>query len=397
VPDPLIARVSQWQNLDFEPYLTIKFPSRDDRVKYFLHRLALEIEDLLEIQSLVDADIVHLSPSELLQYSKDPRVQYASDVYGPEGSLINVLELKKEQQKLPPMVLEYCNHNLITFPASLVDNEPVIHPPETLGPCDMIAIKFRGDPVPKLYQFHIMQVFDDPVTGQKGWVSSFNIHERSRIDPLTFHHWEQGSRRETTLERMDRLYKDLYLARIAKAKFITSLPASRNLAQLSLDFDIERKGSNVITALLRIDLPYFEGTDLSKIVEARRNELAFEEFRRALEKAFKEIDALPSTTEYQSRVDEVARDLLTVPLARVDKRMQTLKRNLLIEAGIILGGLTTTFVVSGDPTLLTTATGAAIVAALKMYKGEKAKEDEIKQTPSFFYWQVTRNNKGKSS
>lgn len=392
VHDPLIPMAFGWRNLDFTPYLTIKFPAHDDRVQCFLARLASEVESLLEIRPLVDAGIIHFSPSELLQYSKDPQALYADDIYGPKGSLMNVLEPAKGQPELPPMVLEYCNHNLITFPASYVNDEPTMHTAEISSPRDMIAIKFRGDPIPKFYQYHPMQLLDDPVSGQKRWITYFNIDERSSIDPLTFHHWEQGSRRESILERIDRLYKDLYLANIAEAKFTTSLPASKDLAQLSLDFDVEQKRSNITTALMQIDVPHFEGADFSKIAEARRNELAFEEFRRALEEAFKEIDALPYTTEYQARVDEVTRDLLIVPLARVNKEMQTLKRNLVIDAGIIVGVLTATFV-SGGKTLLTAAAIAAVAAAVKMYKDEKTREDEIKQTPSFFYWQVTQNKK----
>jgi len=107
-----------------------------------------------------------------------------------------------------------------------------------------------------------------------------------------------------------------------------------------------------------------------------------------MNKAFKEIEAVPQSEVYQERVSEVYHDLLVSPLAKIDREINVLKRNLFLNGIILLGSLGATFVTQGN-TLVTAATILAAIEMAKTYKQEKGEEDKVKALPSFFYWQAT--------
>jgi len=72
--------------------------------------------------------------------------------------------------------------------------------------------------------------------------------------------------------------------------------------------------------------------------------------------------------------------------------MLHLKRNLFIDASIVIGSLVATFVTQGN-TMVTSAALVASTMALEKYKEDKDKEDSVKQLPSFFFWDLTHENR----
>lgn len=396
VHDPLIELAEEWEHLDVAPpHVAIKYSSRDDRVAYYRGQLASKIEKILELQPLAESGIIHLAPTELVQPKKEPTAFLAEDVYGPEGSLVDELGLREGPPELPPRLMEYCDRYLMVSPAKFVDGELIVLDSENLSPRNnAIVIQFAGDPAFSYYLFGDLAV--PPKASEADemiLIQSFDLEGRQQpIDQRTFRHWVEDSKRKTVMGRMARLEQDLLLAAVARATFITNLPVSRDLAQLDLSPITGDKEADVITALLRLDLPFFENVSLSDIVKARRNEAAFEEFRIALDKAFKEIDALPDSPEFQKAVDEVCRDLLLLPLARIEQQMKVLRRNLFLDAAVLVGSLVSTIITQGN-TLVSAAAIYATTKALEMYKKDKAGEDKIRQLPSFFYWEVTRKTR----
>lgn len=390
VHDPLIEMASEWQHLDFIIPYTMRYHSRDEKVADYCARLASKIEEILELQPLAESGIIHLAPTELVQHKREPGVIYADDLYGPEGP---VPGLGEEPQELPPRFIEYCDKYLTVSSAKYVDGEPIILESEALSPRNMIAIRFPDDPLPKFYM--LFSIVVPPQASEADimrFINYFDIEGQEPVDPLTFRNWVEGSKRKTAIERMARLQRDLLLAAAARAKFITNLPVSRDLAQLNPAPGTSARDAGVITALLQLDLPFFENASLSAIAKARRNEAAFEEFRTALDRAFEEIDALPDSPEFQKAVNEVSRDLLLLPLAKIERQMKILKRNLFLDAAILVGSLVSTIITQGQ-TLVSAVAIYAMTEALMMYKQDKTEEDKIRQLPSFFYWKVTRKTR----
>ncbi len=210
------------------------------------------------------------------------------------------------------------------------------------------------------------------------------------VDPNTFRNWVEGSRNDVLLERLGTLQRDLYLAALSKSRFITNLPASRDLAGLDLDH-ADAGNDGVVSALLRVRLPYFREVSNDQLVKARRNEAAFEEFRAALGKAFNSIERGPEV-DLQARVDEVVRDMLLAPVARIEARMKSLRRNLFLDALMLSGTLGATILTQGN----TLTTAAALLVArqtLSDYKSQKAEQDKIRESPGFLYWEATRHSR----
>jgi hypothetical protein len=220
---------------------------------------------------------------------------------------------------------------------------------------------------------------------------AFDPQRKDPIDSRTFENWVEGSKYKTVVDILNRLQHDLTLASLARAKFITDLSSSRDLALTDLKPTKSGTSDKVVTALLELELPYFENADFASIAKARQNEAAFEEFRSAMNKAFKEIESLPRTEEFQERITEVYRDLLVTPIVRIERQMGILKRNLFLSGAILLGSLAATFVTEGE-TLLTVATIYAATEYAKVYKQVKAEEDKVRQLPSFFYWELARKS-----
>ena len=398
VHDPLLDMVYQWQHLDFTMPLVAKYPDRSKRVAYFQAELTSTIERLLLLQPLIEAGIVHLASTELVQSRKQPGELYLDDLYGPESTRGDELGSYKTIQDLPPEIRKYCEASLMVWPAQLINGDPVLLASEPLTPRNMIAVQFPGD-LPKYYQLFHIDVPPTPDTSSEDnssrrFVMFFDTKNRQPTDPRTFQNWVEGLKYERVSEILSWLQHDLIMASLARAKFITSLKSSRDLASLSLDVEPVGTSENTIAALLQFELPFFENADFASIVKARKNEAAFAEFATAMDKAFSEIEALPYSQEFQNRVNQIYRDLLIAPLSNIERQMNILKRNLFIDAAVLLGSLVATFMTQGN----TLVTAAAIIAAAeiaKMYKQEKAEEDKIQQLPSFFYWEVIKR-KAKS-
>lgn len=383
VHDPLVKMGVEWQYVDVLIPYVMKYKTRDERVSHYRAKLASSIRKILDLQPFVESGVVHLLPTELILPRREPGALYADDLYGTEGTLV------QESKYLPPRFNEYCDDFLRAYLADYVDQEPTIVGTQVSAPCRMIAVQFADDPIPKFYHLFSITVPEGSDAQDGKFEVYFDITGQEPVHPSTFQHWLEGSRQKTAIERVECLQHDLLLAAVARARFITNLPVSRDLAQLDITPELSAKSSDVITALLKLDLPYFENVSLAEVVKARQNEAAFEEFRVALDKAFKEIEALPDSPEFQKAVDEVSRDILLRPLARIEQKMKSLQRSLLIDAVIAAGSLISTIITQGN-TLIGAAAILAASKALEMYKKDKAQEEEVKELPSFFYWQVTR-------
>jgi hypothetical protein len=397
VHDPVLDMVDEWQNLDSTMPVVAKYPEGGERVAYFRAKLAPIIESLLLLQPLAEAGIIYIAPTELARPRKRAGELYLEDLYGPESTRGDGLGSYRTIQDLPPQLGKYCEASLRVWPAQFVNGDPVLLPSQPLTPRNMIAVQFPDDS-PKYYQLFDISFPPGPGTSAEGessgrFVGVFDFENRQGTDPRTFQNWVEGSKYEMVTEVLSQLEHDLVMASLARARFITSLKSSRDLASLSLDLGPVGTSADTVAALLQFDLPYFENADFASIVKARQNEAAFAEFTSAMDKAFREIEALPDSSEFQSKVNEIYRDLLIAPLSGIERRMKILRRNLFIDAAVLLGSLAATFITKGS----TLVTAAALVAAseiAKMYKQEKAEEDKVQQLPSFFYWEVIKGKTG---
>jgi len=387
IHDPIIPLALDWPAMDFIHPYTIQYPSHAEKAEYFRTTLAETIKELMDLLPLVEARVVHVVPTDLVIPRKDPRAAYADDLYGPQGSFPRLTG--EEEQEIPPSLKIFFDDRIRVLPATYINKEQTILWNQQLSPRNMIAVFFEDDPIAHYY--HLFNV--SAVDGEEGRVMMFFSPEgKQEVDPDTFRNWVEGEKLKTALERFHRLHNDLVTAAMARARFITSLPTSRDMALLNPSARSDDAGTKAVTALLNLELPFFEKVDLVAIAKARQDELSFEEFRAALDKAFKEIEGLPGSTRFQEQVDEISRDLLLLPVKRIEQRMTTLRRNVFIDVGLSVGSLGATLITQGN-TLISAAAIIAATKAFEMYRKHKAEEDELRQLPGFFYWKLAEKNK----
>ena len=179
---------------------------------------------------------------------------------------------------------------------------------------------------------------------------------------------------------------------MARAHFLTNTPSSGDL--ISVDLNADDTSEGVLKTLLEVDLPYLSNVEISELAKARKDEASFQDFRIAFDKAFSELDSIEES-QLEKRVDELVRDLIQAPLARIDKRLRSLHRNVLVDSVLAVGAFAST-ILSGGNTLLGLASLAAAAKAADSYKKAKSEEDKLREHSSFFYWEATKSaRKGK--
>ncbi len=394
--DRLLELASGWPSREYDPSSLFQFSSPQERERHALLEVAEAIEEMLTLRPLVEADIVYFTPTYLIQDHRDPRDVYLDNFYGDEGSAETLFGQEKPFE-LPPAFRTYMREHFHVVPARRENGRHMLSPSEVLSPRRMIALYFDDDPFP-----HIELLGDVSASDQEEGVIQMHypLDEQTSPDEAMFWSWVEGTKRKVITERVKRLQLDCEVATAAGAKFLTSLPASRDLATLSMG-EQTGKSTDPVTALLRMDLPYFDRASFDSIARARQNEVAFEDFRRALNQAMREINQLSSPQEVQARIDELSRDLLRVPLARIDQRMKQLRPTLFPGAAILAGTLLSTLLLQGSPLLAGgTILGGTVWGGTEVLKARTARQEQLAQTkelPSFFYWELTQptNPKGR--
>lgn len=384
--DPLLELAVNWKHYKLDLSMLVQYGTEEERTRHYLWQVTEAIELLLALRPLVKAGIVHFTPTFLVQNHRNPGDIYTDDFYGNEVSA--------KPLDLPPAFRQYIRDHLKVVPAQYRERTPVLFVDKTLTPRNTIALFFEGDPSPRIQLLGDTSVSDT----EEGVIHMHYSLEEQQPDEVMFWNWIEGTKRQAIVERLGRLQLDILLAETARAKFLTSLPASKDLAQLGIPNEGSTK-ADVLTALLKMELPYFNQATFSSIAQARQNEEAFEEFRGALNAAFQEINKASSPREAQDRMQEITRDLILRPVAKIDQRMKSMRRNLFPEALILLGSLTSTIIMQGNAlaggALLATSTIYGGAELLKARKARREQREQIEQLPHFYYWEATHPNERK--
>lgn len=393
--DRLLELACGWSSREYDLSSLLQFSSPQERERHALLKVADAIEEMLTLRPLVEVGVVHYTPTYLIQDHRDPRNVYLDNFYGSEGSAETLFGQEKPFE-LPTAFRTYMREHFHVVPARRENGRHSLSSSEVLSPRSMIALFFDGDPFP-----HIELLGDVSASDREEGVihMHYPFHEQTPPDEAMFWNWVEGTKHKVITERVHRLQLDCELAFAAGAKFLTGLPASRDLVTLTTG-EQTGKSTNPATALLRMELPYFDRASFDSIARARQNEVAFEDFRSSLNQAMQEINQLSSPQEVQARMDELSRDLLRVPLARIDQRMKQLRPTLFPGATILAGTLLSTLLLQGSPLLAGgTILGGTIWGGTELLKARAAREVQLAQTkelPSFFYWELTQptNHRG---
>ncbi|MCL6560355.1 MAG: hypothetical protein K6U74_16485, partial [Firmicutes bacterium] len=350
------------------------YPDADQRKRAFaLQRLEPVLTKLLVLKDLILEGLVILLPTALIGGKHEPGFIYSTDFFGPKGSANDLIGRSHPLERFPESLRRAALDRVSIHPvkADLMGNiSPEWNKP--LSPARTIALAFPGE---NQYTIRLLStVLADP---NRAGVIQLYYNPDDPVDVDTFLNWVEGSKADLANERLEVLIRDLTVATLARASFLTPFPTSRDLLEITgpTTQDV------ILTQILRLDLPYFETVTPRDLLRARKNEAAFHDFRIALEQALQEA----AQSSDSRSVEKAIREAVAGPIARVEARMRSLRRTIAINSALLAGTLGVGLFSQQKPLLL-----IAAMQLLGHYRNLKAAEDQVKESRGYFYWDVTR-------
>jgi hypothetical protein len=168
------------------------------------------------------------------------------------------------------------------------------------------------------------------------------------------------------------------------ATYLTRRPFIGDLLQSTIPHGNDFK-TDIFNATLQLELPVLTGITLDSLMELRQHDGdAFETFRIELERNLREIRQLSDPLQITTAIENVRHELSEVQLREVNKKVVALKKRMVPDAAILVGGLALTTQSQGLGL-------AAILYALEHgYKTYLEYVAEVKQNPAYFLWKMSQ-------
>ena len=167
-------------------------------------------------------------------------------------------------------------------------------------------------------------------------------------DTGLFENWVSQSINRTSYTVFKQVLDELIIAQRMKASYLTNSTFVADLLNRNMAPSGRNLREDVLSLSLTLELPIVQGISLKKILEIRRKEgESFQSFRLELEKRLRNLRQIEDTDKLQIEIENVAHELYEVQVNEVNKKMSQLKRNLVSDAAIIIGGLCTFFQTEG--------------------------------------------------
>ena len=279
IHDPFLASADDFDGLHANFHSVIRHAKTRDRLNAFRAEFLKTLTFVLALRPLAQAGIVRIIPTGLLHDKREPGAVYVQDMYGPQGQLQSDGSLKVPQLVLPPAFAEYVRNHVRLHDAHYQNGQLYISATDGVSMGNAFAVEFEGDHQPKVYLLTQVGVDKErhDIAGQRVMTMAFKFNRQVEQNEGTFRNWVIGESQQYIRERMNRLTQDLSLAAQANARFITTQPASADLAGLCLGES--PKDEPVVNALLSLKLPYFDDVSIKDLAKARADEAAFVDFQ----------------------------------------------------------------------------------------------------------------------
>jgi hypothetical protein len=282
---------------------------------------------------------------------------------------------------LPKDILEYFQANAKVVPLRKgdkgwysVDNEPLV-------PNRGIVVSFE-DSSTRTYPYMLFETKIISANEETGIVEFAHSLPDTPPDDESFNAWIYQSTNQAARRFFDEIYQEVSLASKIGSTYLTRSPFVHDL--LCRAFNVETDlASDVVNMVLELELPLLQGTSLDYMLDLRQKDGdVFENFRTELEKQLRELRLITNSVELQVRLENVVHELTEVQIHEIDKKISSIKRRMLADALILVGGLATTIQANGLGIL------ALIYAIEKGYKTYQEYVSSIKENPVFFLWKL---------
>jgi hypothetical protein len=192
--------------------------------------------------------------------------------------------------------------------------------------------------------------------------------------------WIEQSVNSAARNYFDQSFNQVYLAEQMGAKYISDNFFKNELLGQTLEFKNDIK-SDTITQMLNLDLPFLENVNVDKLMQVRENDAdTFTNFRVELEKQFRELRLTKDEKDLKLKTENMFHELNDVQGQKINQRMGHIRKQMLINAGLAIGGLAASVTTGG---LSLAGVAAAAAKGLKDYNDYAL---FVKENPGYFLW-----------
>lgn len=282
-------------------------------------------------------------------------------------------------------LLKFFRSNVQISPLVQAENGWILGRPEDLAPCRGIEIYFGHDRQTSMVHFLHHQEFDS-LDEQTGVVKVFVTLPTNPPEARLFENWVSQSINRTAHAVFTRVFDELVVAQRMRASYLTNSIFVAELLGKSISPSEPNLREDVLKLTLDLELPVIKGVSLERLLDVRQKDgEAFQSFRLELERKLRELCSIEDTNKLRVEIVNATHELSEVQVNEINKKISRLKRGLISDAVILLGGLVTIFQSEG--------LGVPLVAygLGHGYKTYSEFESEKKENPAYFLWKLKQD------
>ncbi|MEK6279174.1 MAG: hypothetical protein AABN95_02365 [Acidobacteriota bacterium] len=247
-----------------------------------------------------------------------------------------------------------------------------------------IAVNFKEQPPDRAEIYFLADQEIDSIDRRNGSFSTSISMPVALPTPERFNSWVSQSINQTAGHVYRRLCLEVDLADSFGAGYLSNSQfAFRLIEQIGPVQDGIQ--TNTVNALLNFDLPFLDKIDIDTLMTVRRDDgEAFADFRLELDKQLRTLRGIIDPDELKRKTEEVFHELTEVQISRIDRKITSLKKQVLLDVVIATGSLMGAIQTGGFSVLM----GA--MAALHGYRSYSQYQSEKKENPAFFLWKASK-------
>lgn len=283
---------------------------------------------------------------------------------------------------LPQDLLRFFRSNAQVSPLYKTGRGWAIGQPKDLEPCRAISIHFGDDHRSGMIYFLNQQEITsfDEDTGKVEFVVH---HPSDPPEPPLFENWINQSINKTAHNVFERVFNEIGIANRMKANYLTSSTFVADLLSQDLPTSDATFHSSIMNLVLDLNLPVLEGVSLDSILEIRQKDgEVFQNFRLDLETKLRTLRQIDDTHKLKAEIENVTHELSEVQVNEVNKKIAKIKRRMVSDVFILVGGLVTIIQAEGIGIPLLS------YGMSKGYQTYNEYKNEIKENPAFFLWKL---------
>ena len=205
------------------------------------------------------------------------------------------------------------------------------------------------------------------------------------LDEKTFQAWVSDCRERTVLWRVGDGFDHAALADAFGSHFVAQSPATWELMRMLYQNNRLRSDQAQVSSVMsELNLPFLAHVGGREIAALRRNEEAFENFRRVMREFARSVTALPGTRDFSKQVSELQSDKIDAELDKLNQQARRIVEKMGVNA-LLVGATLTATAATGQFAWL-----PAILTALPNALSVSQDREQMSKNSLFFLWKLSR-------